>query len=256
MFEKIQKLRAATQAPMKNCKKALEQTNGDIPSAIKILQEEGIAKFAKYSHNDTPEGGVAVFENNDAVAVVQIGCRTDFTAKSDGMKEIYNEVEKHVFNVKNIEELQKATEMLVKNISVSNAENIVLKKMQVFEKTSSNFPTFYIHNPHFTNFGRILALVALSEDKKDVAKEITLHIASKKPRFLSEESIPADVLKEEEENNIKLAEGNEKKLMGLMNKFKKENCLMSQKFILDESQKISSMIGSSKINAFLVWYVG
>jgi len=255
-FSLIKKLRDATSASVKDCKLALEETNGDIEESIQFLRKKGIIKAAKYSGNETTEGGIAVFESDDKLVVVKISCQTDFAAKSEGMISIYDEVAKHVFDVSSLDELKSRVEELVKNTSASCSENIYLADFRVFIKDDSHFVAYYVHNTYFKTFGRIAAVVSIDEADYDTAKEIAIHTAVKKPKYLQESEIPADVLEKEIEVCKTLAEGNDRKLEGMIAKFKQESCLASQKFTFDDSKTISKMLGKAKINEFGVWWIG
>lgn len=251
----IRQLKNSTGAGLKHCKDAIYETNGDFKEAISLLKKRNIIKSAKYTQNEALEGGIAVFENDKKIIMVKIFCQTDFTAKSEGMKKVFNHIKSHIFGNVTLESLKEKTNEFIKEISAATSENIFIEDMKVFIKDSSHYPFFYIHNPYFEGFGNICGVVSLSENDKHIGEEIALHIVSEKPKYLSEKDIPLDILEAEKNTAIAASEGNERKVEGMINKFKKENCLLNQNFIFGKLPKITSMLGKITINDFCVFSV-
>ena len=249
-FKTIKLLKESTGAGLADCKIALEHSNNDIEKAIEYLKEKNILKSAKYSIRETEEGGIAIFENKDKLIMIKICCQTDFTAKSEAMKKIYQELHKYIFDANDLNSLDPEAINFIKNTSASTQENIFIKDFYVFNKTPNSHVYYYLHNIYFPGFARLGSVVVLDKEDSDIAKELNLHIASTKPQYLYENEVPSDVLAKMKLDNEKAAEGNEKKLMGLMKKSLDDLVLMNQTFVFDNI-KISKLIKDAKINSFV-----
>lgn len=268
----IKELRERTQAGMLDCKKALEETNGNMEEAIDYLRKKGIAKAAKKAGRVAAEGLVFAVVSADGKtgAMVEFNSETDFVAKNDEFRgfgetlvtTILNgdfadveAVKKAVVNGKTIEE--SLTDLIAKI-----GENMNIRR---FEKVTSpeGFVASYIHMG-----GKIGVLLSVkgeaNEDNKAVAKDITMHVAAIAPKFMVKSEVTTEVLdKEKEIARVQLeAEGKpaqviEKILEGKMRKYYEENCLVEQKFVKNPDVTITQLIkGKLEIVSFNRYLLG
>jgi len=268
----IKELRERTQAGMLDCKKALEETNGNMEEAIDYLRKKGIAKAAKKAGRVAAEGLVfaVVSEDGKTGAMVEFNSETDFVAKNDEFKSFgetlvttilngdfadVEAVKKAVVNGKTIEE--SLTDLIAKI-----GENMNIRR---FEKVTSpeGFVASYIHMG-----GKIGVLLSVkgeaNEDNKAIAKDITMHIAAIAPKFMVKSEVTTEVLdKEKEIARVQLeAEGKpaqviEKILEGKMRKYYEENCLVEQKFVKNPDVTITQLIkGKLEIVSFNRYLLG
>lgn len=268
----IKELRERTQAGMLDCKKALEETNGNMEEAIDYLRKKGIAKAAKKAGRVAAEGLVFAVVSADGKtgAMVEFNSETDFVAKNDEFRAFgetlvttilngdfadVEAVKKAVVNGKTIEE--SLTDLIAKI-----GENMNIRR---FEKVTSpeGFVASYIHMG-----GKIGVLLSVkgeaNEDSKAIAKDITMHVAAIAPKFMVKSEVTTEVLdKEKEIARVQLeAEGKpaqviEKILEGKMRKYYEENCLVEQKFVKNPDVTITQLIkGKLEIVSFNRYLLG
>jgi elongation factor Ts len=268
----VKELRERTAAGMLDCKKALEETQGNMDEAIDYLRKKGMSKAAKKAGRVASEGLVfaVVAADGKSGAMVEFNSETDFVAKNDEFR-AYGEMlvntilngnyadidalKAEVVNGKKIEE--SLTELIAKI-----GENMNIRR---FEKATApeGFVASYIHMG-----GKIGVLLNVkgdsSDESKAVAKDVTMHIAAVAPKFLQKSEVTTDVIdKEKEIAKAQLeAEGKpaaviEKILEGKMRKYYEENCLIEQKFVKNPDVTISSLIkGKFDIVSFNRYLLG
>ncbi len=268
----IKELRERTAAGMLDCKKALEETNGNMEEAIDYLRKKGIAKAAKKAGRIAAEGlvFVAVSADGKTGAMVEFNSETDFVAKNEEFKAFgdllattilngdFADVEalkKSVVNGKTIEE--GLTDLIAKI-----GENMNIRR---FKKVTApeGFVASYLHMG-----GKIGVLLVVkgeaNEDNKVISKDITMHIAAIAPKFMVKSEVTTDVLDREKEiARVQLeAEGKpaqviEKILEGKMRKYYEENCLVEQKFVKNPDLTITQLIkGKLEIVSFERYLLG
>ena len=214
----IKELRQRSGAGMLDCKKALNETNGDIEEAIKYLREAGLAKAAKKAGNVAAEGAITIKINDDhtIATMVEINSQTDFVAKNDKFKELSNKVVSHIqeCGVNNIEELNATTidnvnfEEYIKTQIATIGENLVVRKFATI-KTDNGVVNGYVH------LGKVGVLIGATCDSSikdkaiDLLKKIAMHAASMKPTVISYEDLDSNFI--ESENKA------------IIEEFKKEN---------------------------------
>jgi elongation factor Ts len=208
----VKELREATGAGMMDCKKALTETNGNMEEAVDYLKKKGMAKAANKSDRIAAEGQIAI-EIDDSLSKVtmcEINSETDFVAKNENFISLTNETNRHIHSseISNIEELNSTTiggvtfeEYLKEKIS-KIGENIVVRRFAKLSATEGGFVNAYLHSN-----GKVGVLFAVkgekSEANSNLVKDICMHIAAMKPKYLSTDSIPADVIAKESEGLIK-----------------------------------------------------
>jgi len=243
----VSTLRQMTGAGMLDCKKALDETDGDIEKAAQLLREQGKAGAAKRSDREASEGAAAAVRSGDAAAVVELRCETDFVAKSaefvalaDAVSELDNEID----NLRST---------LKENISVGRVRRLVAAAGQVVDT--------YLHQQ--AGRGVNAVGVVLEGGTEELAHDIAVHIAFAKPAYLSRDDVPADEVASERATleTISRNEGKpeaalEKIVAGRMNGWFKERVLLDQSYVRDEKQTIAGMLGSATIVAFAQVVVG
>ena len=266
----IKELRERTGAGMLDCKKALEENNGDIEKSIDWLREKGIAKAAKKSGRIAAEGLVfgAVTPDRKKGAVLEFNSETDFVAKNEEFKSFGEKLVelslKH--DVTSEDELKaldvdgKTVDFVLTELIAKIGENMNLRRVKTVNTTG--FLETYIHLG-----GKIGVLLDLNGEATpeniEKAKGVAMHIAAMDPKYLAPEEVTTDDLDREREISRKQLEEEgkpaniiEKILEGKMRKFYEENCLIKQKFVRDDSVTIEDFIKPLTINGFTRFKVG
>ena len=259
----VKELREKTGAGMMDCKKVLTETDGDLEKAAELLRERGIAKAAKKSGRIAAEGLVEAYVSEDGKvgAVVEVNAETDFVAKNEEFKKFVMDVAKQVVenNPKTVEDLlaepsiaesgKTVNEVLVEKIATIG-ENMSIRRFARFE--TDGLVEKYIHGD-----GKIAVLVNMKNGNKELAKDICMQIAAARPEYVNREEVPADRLEKEKEilKQQTMNEGKpeaiaEKIVMGRINKFYEEICLVDQEFVKDPSQKVSQVLKDATVIEF------
>ena len=259
----VKELREKTGAGMMDCKKVLTETDGDLEKAAELLRERGIAKAAKKSGRIAAEGLVEAYVSEDGKvgAVVEVNAETDFVAKNEEFKKFVMDVAKQVVenNPKTVEDLlaepsiaesgKTVNEVLVEKIATIG-ENMSIRRFARFE--TDGLVEKYIHGD-----GKIAVLVNMKNGSKELAKDICMQIAAARPEYVKREEVPADRIEKEKEilKQQTINEGKpeaiaEKVVMGRINKFYEEICLVDQEFVKDPSQKVSQVLKDATVVEF------
>jgi len=256
----VKELRDKTSAGMMDCKKALNETDGDLEAAVDWLRTKGIAKADKKASRIAAEGLVAVALAPKTGALVEINSETDFVARNDGFQAAVSEIAKLGLGANNNEELAAATTAsgdsvteFLKKLVGKIGENMNFRRMAKLS-VSDGVVAGYIHNSVADGMGKIGVLVALesSGDKaklEDLAKKIAMHVAATSPLALSVDDLdPSVVQKERDMLKAEALESGkpeaivDKMVEGRMTKFFKESVLMTQIFVMDGERSISKVI--------------
>ena len=256
----VKELREKTSAGMMDCKKALNETNGDLEAAADWLRTKGIAKADKKASRVAAEGLVAIALDGTTGAVVEVNSETDFVARNDGFQAAVTEVSKLALTVNTDEELAAAatasgdsvTEFFKKLVG-KIGENMAFRRMTKLSVTDG-VVAGYIHNAVTDGMGKIGVLIALEStgDKaklEELGKKIAMHVAATSPLALSIEDLDSAVV--DKERNMLKAEAIEsgkpeaivdKMVEGRMQKFFKESVLLTQIFVMDGERTIAKVI--------------
>ena len=266
----IKELRERTGAGMLDCKKALQENDGDIEKAIDWLREKGIAKAAKKSGRVAAEGLVfaAISEDRKKGAILEFNSETDFVAKNDEFKsfgeklvgltlshDLTSEDELKAFELEG-----KTVETHLTELIAKIGENMNIRRLKVV--STDGFIETYIHLG-----GKIGVLLNVNgeatSENIEKAKGVAMHIAAMDPKYLDKSQVTVDDLEREKEiarhqleSEGKPANIIEKILDGKMRKFYEENCLVQQKYVRDDSVTIEQFIAPSTINSFDRFKVG
>lgn len=265
----VKELRERTGAGMMDCKKALQQTDGNIEAAIDYLRENGIAKAAKKADRIAAEGLSYIEVKGNKAVILEINSETDFVAKNEKFVALVKNVADAILAAepKTLEEAlqveaQGGTVEAVINEGIATiGEKLSLRRFEVVSKTDSDAFGVYSHMG-----GRIgvLTLVEGSTDE-EAAKDVAMHIAALAPRYLDESEVPADVLEHEKKvlteqalNEGKPANIVEKMIVGRINKFLEEITVVKQKFVKDDSLTVEKFVASKggKLAKFVRYEVG
>ena len=256
----VKELREKTSAGMMDCKKALNETNGDLEAAADWLRTKGIAKADKKASRVAAEGLVAVALDGTTGAVVEVNSETDFVARNDGFQAAVKEVAQLALAANSNEELAAAktasgddvTEHFKKLVG-KIGENMSFRRMAKLSVTDG-VVAGYIHNAVTDGMGKIGVLVALESagDKaklENLAKKIAMHVAATNPLALSVDDLDTavvqkerDMLKAEAIESGKPEAIVDKMVEGRMQKFFKESVLLTQIFVMDGERAIAKVI--------------
>ena len=280
LLDNIKKLRELTGVGFKDCKSALDESNGDIDKSIEFLRKKGIAKASKKMSRTASEGLALVKEDLGNIALIEINSETDFVAKNKDFINFCKELSDINFKVKgNLDELVKtkmANNVLVSDNLVSLiskiGEKITIRRASFFDNSNGkNF--YYVHSALEKNIGKIISIVKLDgikeETKEEIGVKVAMHIAASSPLAINSEDIDKklvdkelEIIKAEIVNSGKPAEMAEKISKGKISKFLSENSLMSQTWIMDQKKKVSDVLKenssekSIKILNFVRYKVG
>ena len=246
----IKNLREKTGAGMLDCKKALDETKGNIEEAINWLREKGISKAAKKAERIAAEGLSEAVSNDTNAVIVEVNCETDFVARNEEFKTLINTIANTLLN-NDVNTMEEANKLVVDNETIEEkvvaftakiGEKISFRRFEKLTKTESQEFGIYSHMG-----GKITSVVVLEGKNPEVAKDIAMHVAAMNPSYLTSNDIPEDVLNKEREiikeqsmNEGKPAEIAEKMVEGRIRKFFKEVCLVEQEFIKDSSLSVGN----------------
>ena len=266
-IEKVKKLREATGAGFKDCNLAIKESNGDLDKAIEILRVKGISKASKKMSRDAKEGVVAISGNELKTSVIELNCETDFVAKNDDFVSFAKELsELNNINDSDLEELnkskmknQKSVEDNLVALIAKMGEKITIGRTKTFNHIGTkNFN--YSHTVVKDNLSKLVVIVALetkdsSENIKSFGKKLAMHIAASNPLALEANSIDKEILDKEQsliaeelKNSGKPEEIVQKIGLGKINKFKEENALLSQPWVMEPKKKVKDILKELSIN--------
>ena len=260
-IENIKKLRQSTGAGFKDCNAALKESNGDIDKAAEILRVKGIAKASKKMSRDAKEGVIVVSGDAKKTSLIEVNCETDFVAKNDDflnfvkeLSEINNQCssDKDKLNKSTMANGKTVEENLVALIA-KIGEKITIGKTSTIENSNSqNF--IYQHSVIKDNVSKLGVVVSIetSEDNdqiKSFGKQLSMHIAASNPIALNSDEIKEDIIQKEQEliaeelkNSGKPDEIAKKISLGKINKFKEENSLMTQDWVMEPKKKVKDIL--------------
>lgn len=249
----INKLRQVTGAGMLDCRKALTETNGDFEAAIDWLRKQGQKVAAKRSDREAKEGVIIAQTTADKKSgiIVCISCETDFVSKNADFVAFAQSIADAAIssNVNSAEQLnevkigEQTVADLINEKLAAIGEKIAVSK---FERVDADFVASYIHGAY-----RMGVLVGMNKEAAEAGKDVAMQIAAMNPLAIDETSIPAETIAREKEIAIeqikaegKPAEMAEKIAMGKVNKFLKENTLLAQPFVKDNSKSVADYLKS------------
>ena len=264
-IKKVKDLRNSTGAGFKDCSSALKEANGDLDKAAEILRVRGIAKASKKMSRDAKEGVVVISGNSNKTSLIEINCETDFVAKNEDFIKFAKELSE--LNNTCTSDIQK-----LKNINMANGinveENLIALIAKIGEKITIG-KTKTIENPNSLNFtyqhsiikdnvSKLGVIVSLETNEKNdkistFGKQLSMHIAASNPLALDSDELNIEILEKEKnliaeelKNSGKNDEIVKKISIGKLNKFKEENSLMTQNWVMEPKKTVKEII--SEIN--------
>lgn len=264
----VKELRERTGAGMLDCKNALEHTNGNMEEAIDYLREKGIAKAAKKAGRVAAEGLCNVIVSGNEAVIFELNSETDFVAKNKQFLELLDTVATALItsSVQTTEEALtltvngKTIEVLLADATATIGEKISLRRVTRVVKQDAQGFGAYKHMG-----GRIAVLAVVSKDDQEVAKDIAMHVAAQKPLYLDRSQVNQETLEHERHvlTQQALAEGKpanivDKMVIGRLNKYLQDICLVDQGFVKDPDQKVSDYLKShqNQVLSFIRLEVG
>ena len=266
-IKKVKKLREATGAGFKDCNLAIKESNGDLDKAIEILRVKGITKASKKMSREAKEGVIAVSGDHIKISLIEVNCETDFVAKNEDfinfVKELSNLNNQVNSNLENLKKVIMANgksveDNLIELIS-KIGEKITIGKTKTIQNEGS-VNSKYLHTVVKDNLAKLAVAVSLetkdiSDKVKNFGKQLSMHIAASNPLALDQNSIDQSVINKEQElvaeelkNSGKPEEIVKKISIGKMNKFKEENSLLTQSWVMEPNKKVKDILKELSIS--------
>ena len=265
-IEKVKELRRITGAGFKDCNSALKETSGDLEKAVEILRVKGITKASKKMAREAKEGVIAISGNEEKSSLIEINCETDFVAKNEDfisfVKEL-SEINNHCSS-----DIDKLNNFKMKNEKTVNdnlisliakiGEKITIGKVKTINNSECH-NYIYQHSIIKDNVSKLGVIVSLkttvqNDEIKTFGKQLSMHIAASNPLALTQDDIKKEIIDKEEEliseelkNSGKPAEIAKKIALGKINKFKQENSLLTQDWVMDPKKKVKDILNEINI---------
>jgi elongation factor Ts len=260
--KEVQALRQKTGAGILDCRRALENCDGDQESAERLLREEGTISAAKRQGRERTQGAVALVAQGDhkpVGAIAMLECETDFVAKSPDFVSLVEEIANEL--AVGGEGVLAQFSDRIENLAVILKENIALGRTDRFEAPDGAIIGSYLHLQNGRGVNAVLVEMNGADDA--LAHEIALHIAFARPEYLRREDVPSEQVEDFRETAAAIArnEGKpeaamQKILEGRLNGWYKERVLLDQLFVRDESRTIAQVLGSAQVLRFAQAVVG
>ena len=252
----IKELRERTGVGMSDCKNALVEANGDMDAAIDLLRKKGLAKAAKRAGNETSEGKIKIVTEGTTAYIAVVSCETDFVARNETFEAMMN----HFIDIRKAAAsdeaaLATAEELKASEYTLKVGENIQIRTLT---KIEGDVLVSYVHS----NYKNAAIIVAKAGSDEDKLKQVAMHVVAMNPTVLSPSDISDDVvakekdiqlaiMKEDPKNAGKPDEILTKIIEGKMTKFREENALLTQPFVVNPDQKVGEFIGTDTIVSFV-----
>ncbi|MEN9292686.1 MAG: hypothetical protein RL288_482 [Actinomycetota bacterium] len=269
--EDVKRLREATAAGMVDCKKALDEANGDFDKAVEIIRVKGLKGVTKREGRATSNGLIAAKSEGSTAVMLELNCETDFVAKGDRFQAVADELLSHLYVSKQKDLAAfiasklpngKGVQEAIDEANATMGEKVELRRIAVIDGSAS---ALYLHRTSPDLPPQVGVLVALSKADEVVGKDVAQHIAAFAPQYLNREAVPADVI----DNERRLAEEtarNEGKpdaaiakiVEGRVTGFVKEVSLLEQAFAKDQKKTVQQVLSEAgnSVSAFYRFRVG
>ena len=266
-IEKIKQLRQSTGAGFKDCNSALKESNGSLDKAVEILRIKGVAKASKKMSRDAKEGVILLSGDNTKSSLLEVNCETDFVAKNEDFINFVKELgDLNNLHSSNLEKLikskmnnQKTVEENLVALIAKIGEKITIGRAKTLEiENCKNYS--YQHSIVKDNVSKLGVIVSLenSEPTEEInlfGKQLSMHIAASNPLALTSDNIQKEVLEKEQEliaeelkNSGKSEEIAKKISLGKISKFKEENSLMTQDWVMEPKKKVKDILSEISTN--------
>ena len=260
-IEKIKQLRQSTGAGFKDCNSALKESGGDLEKAVEILRVKGIAKASKKMSREAKEGVILFSGDENKSSLLEVNCETDFVAKNEDFIKFVKELSE--LNNQCSSDLEKLDKSIMQNEKTVNenlvaliakiGEKITIGRAKTIENTNTkNFS--YQHSIVKNNVSKLGVIVSLENNEQSdkvnsFGKQLAMHIAASNPIALTSDKIQKEIIDKEQEliseelkNSGKTDEIAKKISLGKLNKFKEENSLMTQDWVMEPKKKVKEII--------------
>ena len=265
-IEKVKKLRHSTGAGFKDCNSALKEANGDLDKAVEILRVKGIAKASKKMSREAKEGVIAISGDINKTSMIEVNCETDFVAKNEDfinfvkeLSDINNQSSSslEILNKSKMKNSKTVEENLVSLIAKIGEKITIGRNITIHNPNSKNF--VYQHSVIKDNISKLGVIVSLETNEKNdninnFGKQLSMHIAASNPLALNTQDIQKEILDKEQEliseelkNSGKPTEIAKKISIGKINKFKEENSLMTQAWVMEPKKKVKDIISEMNV---------
>ncbi len=260
-LESVKKLRNSTGAGFKDCSHALKESGGNLEKAIEILRIKGVSRASKKMSREANEGLVSIFGDEKKSSIIEINCETDFVAKNDDFLNFVDEISELNHSVNS--DVDKLNNTKMKNGKIVS-ENLVALISKIGEKITigrsktlnSNNGKNYIYNHTVirNKLSKLAVIVSLEMDKptKEIdnfGKQLSMHIAASNPLVIERQNLKEEIIIKEKniidrelKETGKPQEILEKISQGKLNKFKDENSLLSQFWVMDPKKKVKDIL--------------
>ncbi len=270
-IEKIKKLRQSTGAGFKDCNLALKESNGNIDKAVEILRIKGVSKASKKMLRDAKEGVIVLSGDSNKTSLIEVNCETDFVAKNNDfinfvkeLSEINNKCSSDIsqLNKSKMSNGNNVSDNLVSLIAKIGEKITIGKTQTIKNDNSQNFT--YQHSVISENVSKLGVIVSLETTEKNdqintFGKQLSMHIAASNPIALNSDEIHKDVLEKEQnliaeelKNSGKPEEIAKKISLGKLKKFKEENSLMTQDWVMEPKKKVKDIISEMNISSLKI----
>ena len=261
LLAQVKKLREITGVGFKDCKNAIDETNGDIEKSIELLRKKGIAKANKRMERVASEGLISISEKNNKFSIIEINSETDFVAKNNDFINFVEETSELALTVsgkqekilkskmKNNKTVEDNLALLISKIG----EKITLRRSSyIGEEKTINFS--YVHAALKKNVGKLGVLLSIETTKQkneieDFGKQLSMHIAASSPLAIDKDGLDENILKKEQEIIIEELKnsGKDPKIIdkiakGKLNKFIDDNTLLNQEWIMEPKKKVKDVL--------------
>ena len=266
-IEKVKQLREATGAGFKDCNLAVKESGGDLDKAVEILRVKGISKASKKMSRDAKEGVIATSGDESKISVIEVNCETDFVAKNDDFVSFAKELSE--LNNKNDSDLDKLNKSNMSNgqtvennlvsLIAKMGEKITVGKVKTFKYSGTkNFN--YLHTIVKDNLSKLSVIVSLETSNdtdavKSFGKQLSMHIAASNPLAISSDLIDQNILQKEQDLVTEELKGSgkpeeiaQKISLGKMNKFKDDNALLTQAWVMEPKKKVQEIVKDLNIS--------
>ena len=281
LLEKVKQLREITGIGFKDCKAAIDETNGDIEKSVELLRKKGISKASKRMGRTAAEGLICIHENDNKFSMIELNSETDFVAKNEKFINFATELSKLGFNKfgkiddilnSKMENNKIAKDNLVDLISKIGEKITLSRSAFVGDDKSINFS--YVHSSLKQNVGKLGVLLSIETTKPkndilELGKQLAMHIAASSPLAIDRDGLDQNLIKKEKEiiteelkNSGKDSKIVDKIALGKLNKFVADNTLLNQEWIMEPKKRVKDVLkevaGKDKIQVkkFVRYKVG
>lgn len=247
----VKALRESTGAGMLDCKKALQDADGNLAEAEKILKEKGLAAMAKRSDRATGEGRIVIKQDGNKIAMVEVTCETDFVANNADFTETAEKAAEITLAGGN-SEINAQHKALIDTIAIKFRENMAVRRAAFVEVGENAVAGTYVHSDKKT--GAIVIVEGSTADEvKTFAKDCCLHLAAFTPAYTTKEDVPQSYIDEQREIFAAQMDADEKMaskpqnvkdgiLQGKINKLLAESCFIDQPFVKDDKVSVAKKL--------------